>query len=260
MLRRSGRAAVATVFLLAFATSAGLAKTDAAYHYLYSSEIDLVDLLAPPPDSGSPTAQKDEEKVACAVAERTPVQLGNALDESKRSVLFFAPSLGTRFAPERLPLFMMFFARVESDVEKLVDAAKLHWQRPRPPYAREKNGSYPSGHAAFAASTAIILSEMVPEKRNAIFTQARLFAENRIILAVHYPSDISAGWITGTLAVAAMMRDKRYQRDFAIAKAELRGQLAEVSAVRRTSLRNTLHPGQFVPRSFRTARHYARQH
>jgi acid phosphatase (class A) len=217
---------VAAVCVLVFASSAGLAKIDTPYHYLDSSGIDLVDLLAPPPDSGSPTEQQDEKKVACAVAERTAVQLRNALDESKRSVLFFAPSLGTRFAPERLPLFAAFFARVESDVEKLVDAAKVHWQRPRPPYSPEKNGSYPSGHAAFAASTAIILSEMVPEKRDAIFTQARLFAENRIILAVHYPSDISAGWIAGTLAVAAMMRDKRYQRDFAGAKAELRRQLA----------------------------------
>ena len=40
-LRRSGRAAVAALCLLAFASSAGLAKTDAAYHYLDSSEIDL---------------------------------------------------------------------------------------------------------------------------------------------------------------------------------------------------------------------------
>lgn len=230
---------MAALCLLVFARSAGLAKTDVAYHYLDSSEIDLVDLLPPPPDSGTATAQKDEKKVACAVGERTPVQLGNALDQSKRSVFFFAPSVGTGFTPDRLPVFSAFFARVESDVEKLVDGAKLHWHRPRPPYARDKDDSYPSGHAAFAASAAIILSEMMPEKRNVIFPQARLFAENRIILGVHYPSDISAGWITGTLAVAAMMRDKRYQSDFATAKAELRRQLAEASAVRLTRLRKT---------------------
>lgn len=224
------RAALAVLCLLTWAPSAALAKTDAAYHYLDPSRIDLVDLLPPPPDPNSAAARQDERKVARVVGERTPIQLADALDESKRSVFFFAATLGTGFVPERLPLFTTFFARVESDVEKLVDLAKVHWQRPRPPYAPEKRGSYPSGHAAFAASAAIILSEMVPERRYAIFAQARLFAENRVILGVHYPSDISAGWITGTLAVAAMMRDKRYQSDFATAKAELRRQLAEASA------------------------------
>src|SRR5271156_4779674 len=133
-LRRSARAAVAALCLLAFARSPGLAKTDVAYHYVDSSELNLVDLLPPPPDSGTAAARKDEKKVACVVGERAPVELGNALEQAKRSVFFFAPSVGAGFTPERLPVFSAFFARVESDVEKLVDGAKLHWQRPRPPY------------------------------------------------------------------------------------------------------------------------------
>ena len=51
--------------------------------------------------------------------------------------------------------------------------------------------------------------------------QARVFAENRILLGLHYPSDVASGWTAGTLAVYVMMRDRAFQRDFAAAKAEI---------------------------------------
>ena len=81
--------------------------------------------------------------------------------------------------------------------------------------------SDPSGHAAFAAASAIVLAQLVPAKRDAIFTQARTFAENRIVLGVHYPSDIASGWTAGTLTAYVMMRDRAFLQDFAAAKREL---------------------------------------
>ena len=55
----------------------------------------------------------------------------------------------------------------------------------------------------------------MPAKRDAVFGQARTFAENRIILGLHYPSDIASGWTAGTLAVYAMSHDAAFRRDFA---------------------------------------------
>lgn len=209
------------VLLLAALCGRGAAQGDAGFHYLDPGQIDLTVLLPPPPDLGSAQQRDDEEKVAAQIAARNSSQLASAKAASQRSVFFFADSIGAQFDPSRFPLTDAFFARVGSDVKELVDLAKAHWSRPRPDGAVKNRGSYPSGHAAFAASTAILLAQLVPCKREQIFTQARTFAENRIVLGLHYPSDIAAGWTAGTLAVFVMMRNPAFERDFAATKAEL---------------------------------------
>jgi acid phosphatase (class A) len=184
-------------------------------------QIDLTVLLPPPPDLGSPEMRADEEQVASAVSNRSALALSEAQEASARSVFFFARSIGPEFSAARLPRTARFFARISSDVQHLVLAAKDYWQRPRPDGVAKKHGAYPSGHAAFAASTAIVLAQLLPDKRNAIFSQARIFAVNRILLGLHYPSDIASGWTAGTLAAFVMMRDRAFQHDYAEAKAEL---------------------------------------
>ena len=220
MSRDCVRAVLVLLFLAALCTP-GAAKTDADFHYLDPAQIDLTGSAAPAPDLGSAQERDDEEKVAVDVAARSSLQFALAKAASERSVFFFANSIGPQFNPSRFPLTNAFFERVESDVEKLVDLAKAYWRRPRPNGAVKNRGSYPSGHAAFAASAAILLAQLVPCKREQIFGQARTFAENRIVLGLHYPSDVAAGWTAGTLAVFAMMRNPAFERDFAATRAEV---------------------------------------
>lgn len=215
-----------TVALLALLLAAlclrGAAKSEATLHYLAPGQIDLTVLLPPPPDADSPEQRADEQAVATSVAQHAAAPSATPL-EARRNVFFFQPSVGAGFTPSKAPLTAAFFGRIGSDVQRLVDLAKLYWGRPRPTGAPKARGSYPSGHAAFAAAAAIVLAQLVPCKRAAIFMQARAFAENRIVLGLHYPSDIAAGWTTGTLAAFAMMGNAAFQRDFSQARTELRG-------------------------------------
>ena len=220
MLRR---VALAALLVAALAQAAVAVAVPPHYYYLNPSAIDLTVLLPPPPDLGSSEARADEAQVVSAVAARTPVELADARAGSARSVFFFTRSIGPGFTQVRLPVTAAFFAHVSSDVQNLVLGAKAYWQRPRPNGANKRHGAYPSGHAAFAASTAIVLAQLVPAKRAAIFAQARIFAVNRILLGLHYPTDIASGWTAGTLAAYVMMRDPRFRHDFAAAAAELRG-------------------------------------
>ncbi len=209
------------IVLIAVLAPAG-ADGDQRFYYLNPNQLDLTILLPPPPDAASAQERSDEQQVAAAVAARSQAQLFEAEEESTRSVFFFAPSIGSGFEPARLPVTARFFARVQSDISNLIHRTKAYWDRPRPNGVQNGRGSYPSGHAAFAASSAILLSQLIPSKRDPIFVQARVFAENRILLGLHYPSDVASGWTAGTLAVYVMMRDRVFQRDFAAAKAEIR--------------------------------------
>ncbi len=216
------RVAILLLVLAATAFAPLAPQTQTGYYYLDPRRIDLTILLPPPPEAGSPEARADMQEVTAAVAARSPAQLLEAREASARSVFFFTPSVGPGFTPERLPLTAAFFKRVGADVQRLTGAVKEYWDRPRPDGATTKRGSYPSGHAAFASSSAIVLSQLLPEHRYAIFSQARIFAANRILLGLHYPSDVASGWTAGTLAAYVMMQDPAFRRDFARAQGELR--------------------------------------
>ncbi|HVR46250.1 MAG TPA: phosphatase PAP2 family protein [Candidatus Binatia bacterium] len=215
------RIAILALVLFATALAPLSPETPTGYYYLDPRRIDLTTFLPPPPETGSPEARADIAAVNAVVATRSPAQLLEAREASARSVFFFAPSVGAGFTPERLPLTAAFFDHIGADVQRLVASAKEYWERPRPD-GTGKKPSYPSGHAAFASSSAIVLSQLLPEHRYAIFSQARIFAANRILMGLHYPTDIASGWTAGTLAAYVMMHDASFSRDFALARAELR--------------------------------------
>jgi acid phosphatase (class A) len=221
--RRPAAAALLVAALLVAPLWCARARAvETAYHYLHPGRLDLVLFLPPPPDPGSLQDRTDQAEVAATIASRSDTQMERA-QEAVRDVFFFAPSVGANFDVTHDPVTGAFFARIGADVHKLVDQAKDYYERPRPTGAAKRHGSYPSGHAAFAAAAAVVLSQAVPCKRAEIFKQARAFGQNRIILGLHYPSDIVAGWTSGTLAAYAMMQDPQFQRDLEAAKVELRG-------------------------------------
>lgn len=233
-MRRS-RPALLALFLLA--APLGAAADEAAY--LSDGDVPLTELLAPPPAPGSPRHQIDMQAVLDAQTARTETSVEQAKADSLRSVMRFADALGPGAIEAALPLTRALFRRVAKETEDLTDLAKALYQRPRPfktnpdihpllvtpadgsrPTGRTP--SYPSGHSAFATATAILLSAMVPERKAEIFQRAEIFAQNRLVAGVHYPSDIEAGRISGTVIANALMHSDRFRSDYAPARAELR--------------------------------------
>jgi acid phosphatase (class A) len=84
------------------------------------------------------------------------------------------------------------------------------------------NTSYPSGHATFGTACGILLAEMFPEKRGELFARALQYGDSRIIVGAHYPSDVEAARLAGTVGAALLMQNATFQRQFFEAQAELR--------------------------------------
>jgi hypothetical protein len=62
----------------------------------------------------------------------------------------------------------------------------------------------------------------MPEKATALFARRREFGDDRVILGVHFPSDVEAGRLAATALAAALMQDPAFMKDFAEAKSQLR--------------------------------------
>lgn len=206
-------------------------------------KFDAAALLAPPIAAGSLRAQQELRVVLAAQAARTPAASAEAVADAERSVFRFADALGRGFDPTALPKTAAFFACVAAADKAAAGQAKDYWRHPRPAVVsaavhplkpdRADDWGYPSGHATFAYSTAVLLAAMLPERRAALFDRADRYAHNRIVLGVHFPDDIEAGRLLGSAFGLQLLEDPAWRAGFAAARSEVRQALGLPAAMPR---------------------------
>jgi acid phosphatase (class A) len=218
-------ALVAAVLLLP-----GSAWADGA-HYITPADVDLIDILPPPPVPGSPQDIADMKAVMDAQKARTAADVEAAEKDFKKSIFRFRSVIGPDFSAEKMPFTDAFFRRVLEDDAVIVQDAKQYFMRPRPfitnaavdpVMLRPGGGGYPSGHSTFAYVAAVLVGKMVPEKREAIFARADQFAMMRVVSGEHYPSDVEAGRISASIIANALLHSPKFMADFNQSEAEVR--------------------------------------
>lgn len=200
--------------------------------FLSPQRVDLLKFLSPPPAPQSEAQKRDLAAVLEVQKNRTPELIARAVADNALSIFRFDDVLGPNFAPERLPVTVEFFKRMHADARTILNATKETWNRPRPFNISEEVNplgekprtafSYPSGTTIFGSLTAIVLANMVPEKRAELFARGAEYSANRVVLGIHYPSDIEAGRIAGGIMAAALFDTPDFMSQFESAKSELR--------------------------------------
>jgi len=200
-----------------------------------AKEINLLDLLPPPPANDSAQMKAELGEILTIQVTRTPEMGARAVADAEENVWRFSDVIDNpKFTKENLPKFSAFFDRVVETEGAVVDPAKDVWKRPRPHLYSDlvkpivplsKSGSYPSGHTTVGTLMGIVLANMVPEKRAAIMARAWEYGHNRIVGGIHYASDIEAGRIAGTVIAETIMTHEDYKTEYEGAKAELRAAL-----------------------------------
>lgn len=194
-------------------------------------------ILPAPPAAASATTRRELTELHRIQSQRTPAQVMRAVaDDRDESIFLFKDLLGSDFTAAAFPVTTAFAARVRADEEPNTAPAKSAFARIRPynldkslrPVCRTKtsNDSYPSGHATTGYLLALMLIDMLPEMREAIFARADDFAHNRLVCGVHYPGDLQAGQLLAYAMHAAMTTNPEYQQELAAARQELRQKLA----------------------------------
>ena len=199
------------------------------YHYLKSGKPEASEILPPPPLIGSAEQAADLEETRIVYHAASDAEKNAARSEKKFSVFNFTQAVGDYFQSNSLPKTADFFENVQKDAETVTDLGKDYFMRPRPFLADpslangklERSFSYPSGHSTETMTLALVLADLLPEKRDAIIAHARMMGWHRVQIARHYPTDIYAGRYLALAIVKQFQKSDKFNGDFAAVKSEL---------------------------------------
>jgi len=195
-------------------------------------------LLPPPPAVGSAALALDEDVSRKNMTLRGTPRWKLAAEDANlmfpRAAGAFSCALDVPITEQDTPHLYILLRRTLADAGLSTYKAKNHYQRERPfmvnkeptctPDEEEfliKSGSYPSRHAAIGWAWALILSEIDPDRVDAILARGRAFGESRVICNVHWHSDVVEGRFMGAAAVARLHANPAFQAELESAKDEL---------------------------------------
>ena len=194
---------------------------------------DSLALLPPPPIAGSAALAWDEDVSRESLALRGTLRGKLAIEDADltfpHAAGSFSCALNAPITEQDTPRLYRLMQRSLVDAIHSTNSAKDHYLRPRP-YLVNKTplcaptgtvGSYPSGHATTGWTWALILSEIAPERSDAILARGRAFGQSRLICNAHWQSDVIEGRVMGASTVARLQSDPNFRADVEAAKAEL---------------------------------------
>jgi acid phosphatase (class A) len=224
---------LALAALLALTASPALAISDKPY--MAPDAVDFVTLIPPPPAEDSMIGKLDDQFILDAQKNMTPQKMADIQRDFVQNVFVVGqPVLGPKFSKENMPMTDAFFEKIIKEDGAGVGPLKRKYKKMRP-FQYDKNihtpeniasksmgPTYPSGHSTTGAVAAILLSQMVPEKRDALYARGWEYGVNRVMSGAAYPSDWDAAHMIAVLAVNQMMKSPDFQADFQQVKAEVR--------------------------------------
>lgn len=215
------------------------ARASEGGRYLTESYEELGYALQPPP-----VAATDDERTAIDLDQVRAAQL---VDSEQRREAFadanafdfddllprFSEAAGTLLTPERRPVLAHMLRRALGDAGAYGHDIKAQYARARPyrldpaiqpcalSYLRSSDErSYPSGHSTNGYLAAMVVSDVLPHRRNLVMARGTRYGTNRIVCGAHFPSDVAAGQLFARFLYKRIAASPVYQADLACARLE----------------------------------------
>ena len=218
----------------------------------YLSPKDLPDslsLLPPPPSPDTAAFAADQEAYRTTRALRDTPRWALATEDANSSVTHvtetFSCALNAPITEEAMPILYTLMLRARADASRATTRAKDYYQRIRPFVTNKeatcaprdepviaKSGSYPSGHATAGWTLALILTEVAPDRTDAILARGYAYGRSRLVCGAHWLTDVDAGHILASAVVARLHADPTFRNQLEAAK-------VEATAVRARGLKPT---------------------
>ncbi len=221
------------------ATPVEASVTTKAVGYLPADAVPASLALVPaPPAAGSAGFALDEQVSREARALRDSPRFAQAHRDAElgfpAGANQFSCAIDVEVDAVKTPALYRLLERSRIDASAATRTAKKHYQRPRPFMVNNEptcspedeqdlrgNGSYPSGHTSIGWAWALILSEIAPDRADAILARGRNYGESRLVCNVHWQSDILEGRFMGAAAVARLHGNAAFNKDLMAARKEI---------------------------------------
>lgn len=146
--------------------------------------------------------------------------------EEKESLWDFRRALGAKFSPEKCGEIKAFIDVAFSDAKRVNTLVKKQFNRPRPseadPEHPKQNPSFPSGHATTAGLRYKLLAavtEASADEEIELFKQGWFMCFERLVVGVHYPSDVAAGFLLGEMIADEVLKEAKEKPDGEVGRA-----------------------------------------
>ena len=173
-----------------------------------------------PPKPNTTAAELDLGILLWLQKHRTPDQIAKSWLLLDRHIVQFDRALGIDMS-KSAPIVVRGITSFLKLVDGAKDSIKDRVQRPRPYVSHpeihvclppESGWSFPSGHSAFFRSAAVLLADLVPERRERLLAVGLLGGTSRTMCGLHYPSDVEAGQKLGEAAALQILTSPQWQQ------------------------------------------------
>lgn len=214
-------------------------RTNPDVYFLEEGDLpNSLELLPGPPDAGSIAFLYDRARYDWGKSMRNTPRGEQAFQDARVGgdgvPHAFSEAFGIPISKETTPEIYTLVVGMREDAGDLATReAKNYYNRTRPysyygedtcnPEQQKElstNGSYPSGHTSIGWATALVLSEINPDRQDEILERGYQMGESRVICGYHFQSDVDAGRITAAGAVARLHADEGFNNQLQKAKKE----------------------------------------
>lgn len=218
-----------TVFLSTLLTALCLAMPAMAEPYLDPETIPPTVLNAPPAEK-SVRWTSDVNDILTRQKHAIISDIQAAASEHTLTPEMIAIATDATLTRETHPALYHLLDRIGDTTRAVTGQAKKYWNTKRPYLmdARIKplidahmDNAYPSGHTSMGYTLARALGMLMPEKHEAFLDRADTIAQHRVLVGMHYPSDIEAGRELSLIIFGGLLQNEEFQHDLQAAREEL---------------------------------------